>query len=93
MTGADDPPWSDTAVPSGDTGAGPVIPSPRGGCDGRSRVDDQWSVECEVRRVGGTDGMWLRRELASVIRELLVWAHQDRTRRVDDDPGEDQQTA
>lgn len=70
-----------------------VIPFPRGGRDGRNHGDVDWTFITDVRWVGGPDGEWLRKELAGVVRELLVWASEDMTNSEDEDPGEERRAA
>lgn len=44
----------------------------------------------QVQRVGGSEGRRLQAELAAVVRELLVWAAEDREDRPADGRGEAQ---
>jgi hypothetical protein len=56
---------------------------------GNSVPRQGWTFDVELRRVGGSEGEWLSRELAEVVRELLVWAHHDRREESSsDDEGE-----
>ncbi|GAA5155872.1 hypothetical protein GCM10023321_30310 [Pseudonocardia eucalypti] len=44
----------------------------------------------QIQRVGGSEGRRLQAELAAVVRELLVWAAEDREDRLADGRGEAQ---
>lgn len=56
---------------------------------GNSAPRQGWAFDVDVRRVGGPEGEWLSRELAEVVRELLVWAYRDRREEASsDDEGE-----
>lgn len=72
-----------------------VVPFPPSGRGPGRHGGDQWDFRTEVHHVGGTEGAWLRQELAAVIRDLLVWAHEDMSRRVDQDHhhGEEERAA
>jgi hypothetical protein len=50
---------------------------PPGRPDSRQRRENRWELNNEVRWVGGSEGDWLRQELAGVLRDLLDWAHED----------------
>lgn len=70
-----------------------VIPFPRGGRDGRNHHDVDWTFTTDVRWVDGAEGDWLRKELAGVVRELLVWASDDMTNSEGEEPGEERWAA
>lgn len=70
-----------------------VIAFPRGGRDGRDHGEVDWTFITDVRWVDGSDGEWLRKELAGVVRELLVWASEDMINSEDGDPGEERRAA
>lgn len=54
-----------------------VIPLPPRGDDRCHNSGHGWSYTTEIQWVGGQEGDWLRRELAGVLRNLLVWARDD----------------
>jgi hypothetical protein len=56
--------------------------------------DRSWCFASDVRFIGGTEGEWLQKEIAGVVRDLLLWAHQDMHRsEAPDDRGDDQAAA
>lgn len=76
MVDANRPEWSFGSDAKRDEG-GVVLPFPPGGRDGQRRSDTRWTFTTSVRWVGDAEGEWLRRELASVLRDLLTWARED----------------
>ena len=70
------PSEQDDAAMSGPD-VGQVIPFPRGGRDGRNHSEVDWTFTTDIHWVDGADGAWLRKELAGVVRALLVWASHD----------------
>ena len=82
MTGVGRPPQRQDASGPGRVNNDRVVRlrDKRGALDRRGR-DEGWEVTTAIRRVGGTEGEWLRRELAGVVRELLAWAREDMTAR------------
>jgi hypothetical protein len=54
---------------------------------------ERWQFATEIRAVGGAEGEWLRRELAGVVGELLVWARDDMAVDVHPDPGDEERAA
>jgi len=79
MTAADRPNPADDVSGTGRDEGGRVIPFPPGGRDGLQKSHRRWRFTADVRRVDGTEGDWLRHELARVLRDLLTWAHEDMT--------------
>jgi hypothetical protein len=77
MTSGSDPQRSDDRSDVERDEGGLVLPFPLGGRDGRQQSDASWTFTTKVSWVGAAEGMWLRRELASVLRDLLGWARQD----------------
>lgn len=53
------------------------VPFPPGRSDSDQRRENRWELNSEVRWVGGSEGDWLRHELAGVLRDLLDWARDD----------------
>jgi hypothetical protein len=53
------------------------VACPPGKPDSRQRRENRWELDSEVRWVGGSEGDWLRHELAGVLRDLLGWARED----------------
>lgn len=66
-----------SAITSTPDGRGDVIPFPCHGVPMGSVSSDRWEFQTEVRYVDGSEADWLRRELAAVLRALLVWARDD----------------
>lgn len=89
VTSADRPERRDTGPGSGRDEGGRVLPFPPGGRDGLRRAEAGWTFTTNVRWIGGTEGEWLRRELASVLRDLLAWARDDMAGDVVQDDGEE----
>lgn len=93
MTGPDRLECNDIASAHTDDSGRVVVPLPRGRRDAARSGDDRWEFRTEVRRIAGTEGAWLRQELAAVIRDLLVWAHDDLSRQTSQDHGKEQRAA
>jgi hypothetical protein len=70
-----------------------VIPFPPGGRDGRNHSQADWPFTTNVRWVDGAEGEWLCKELASVVRELLLWACDDMNISDDERHGETRRAA
>ncbi len=70
-----------------------VIPFPPGGRHGRNPSQADWAFTTDVRWVDGAEGEWLRKELASVVRELLVWASAEMNNSDDEHHGETRRAA
>lgn len=70
-----------------------AIPFPPGGCGGRNRNQADWAFTTDVRWVDGAEGEWLRKELAGVVRELLLWACDDMNHSDDEHHGETRRAA
>jgi hypothetical protein len=80
-----DEPQSEPSVAEG----GNVVPLPLAN-DG----DQPWRFASDIRLIGGTEGEWLQKEIAGVVRDLLLWAHQDMHRpEAPDDRGGEQAAA
>jgi hypothetical protein len=65
------------AVDDADSTEGTVIPFPQATRNPNKHRTERWKLAVDVRGVGGAEGEWLRRELAAVVRELLLWARED----------------
>ena len=78
---------------AGEPDVAKVIPFPLGGRDGRKHSQPDWVFATDIRWVDGAEGEWLRKELASVVRELLVWACDDMNIRDDEHHGETRRAA
>jgi hypothetical protein len=57
------------------------------------RSDQSWRFASDVRLLGGVEGEWLQKEIAGVVRDLLLWAHQDMHRPAAGDERGDEQAA
>jgi hypothetical protein len=56
--------------------------------------DQSWRFASDVRLIGGAEGEWLQKEIAGVVRDLLLWARQDMHRpAARDERGDDQAAA
>ena len=89
MTAANHPEWSVAGSDKGRDEGGLVLPFPPGGRDGQRRSDARWRFAASVRWVSAAEGEWLRRELAGVLRDLLVWAQEDMVGDEADSSGEE----
>ena len=92
MNSSDRPPKRADAV-ANEPDVAKVIPFPPGGRKGRNRSEADWTFATEVRGVYGAEGAWLRKELAGVVRELLVWASDDMSTGDDGMHGQGRQAA
>lgn len=76
MNSAPSPDWGAAESEPVPADSGVVLPFPRGAPDGH-RSDIRWTFTTSIRWINDTEGEWLRRELATVLRELLTWARED----------------
>lgn len=75
--------WRDHEHPEapesdGDSSGIHLIPSPRDGRDAGRSVQGKWEFDAVVHEAQGADADWLAAELATVTRDLLLWARQER---------------
>jgi hypothetical protein len=49
-----------------------VVPFAQPGCD-----DKPWVFTSDGRHVDGAEAVWLQKELAKAVRNLLLWARKD----------------
>ena len=93
MTGPDRLEWNDTTPPRNDDSDRVVVPLPRRRSDAARLGEGHWEFHTDIRWIAGAEGTWLRQELAAVIRDLLIWAHDDISRHTDGPHGEDERAA
>ena len=92
MNAFDRPSEQDHVAPDG-SDLGQVIPFPPGGRDGRNHSEVDWTFSTDIHWVDGADGAWLRKELADVVRALLVWASHDMNDVAEGNRGEERRAA